>query len=157
MPATRAAAYLDALVAVWRAALPGVAVSDGPPLSDDAYEQLVCVGWDLWALGDSDAAAEISQAWALGTGVAVDEELRLTCSVAVQSGDTDMSALRVAATALLTSLTAALYPGGEYAASALNVPGVSWARLESARLVQRQTAQGAAAGFVFVVHVVTEV
>jgi hypothetical protein len=68
-----------------------------------------------------------------------------------------MSVVRAAATVLFGSLTAALYPGGEYAASALNVPGVSWARLESARLVQRQTAQGAAAGFVFVVHVVTDV
>jgi hypothetical protein len=158
MPATRAAAYLDALVAVWRAALPGVTVSDGPPLSDDAYEQLVCVGWDLFS-PDDDTAADIEQTWRdSGSGAVGEETVTLLCSVLAQNGDQDIAAVRTAATLLLLSLTDALRPAPGFPAdSSLGVPGVMWARLAVGRLVQRQTDLGVCAGYSFTVQVRSQV
>lgn len=105
---SRVPAVLDRLVTVFTGVLPAdVLVHDGPALTADPAQDVVCVGWD----GDDDGdgqAVEWTQEWSgLGAGRKA-ETIEVTCVLICWDGDDDLAATRTRAYQLFAALEAAL-------------------------------------------------
>ncbi|WP_433252868.1 hypothetical protein ACQPYK_08575 [Streptosporangium sp. CA-135522] len=105
---SRVPAVLDRLTAVFSGALPvDVLVHDGPVITADPAQDVVCIGWD----GDDDGdgqAVEWSQVWTgLGAGHK-NEAIDVTCVLITWDGDDDLAATRTRAYEHFALLEAAL-------------------------------------------------
>lgn len=101
-------AAIDRLVAVFRAALPGAQVADGP-LVRPARTAWAVVGGD-GPVGEEEDAARAVQSW---TGIGArrrDETIDVVCAVGTATGDpeTGMTARRAAAYRMLGAVETAL-------------------------------------------------
>ncbi|MEV7907700.1 hypothetical protein [Streptomyces anulatus] len=149
---SRVPAVLDRLVATFTTALPAsVAVHDGPTVTADPLQDVVCVGWD----GDDDGdgqAVEWTQEWAgLGAG-RKDESIDVTCVLICWDGDADVRATRARAYELFATLEAALRadPGQGFASP-------TTVAVTGGRLHQEQTADGVEVRLPFTVSIVTRI
>jgi hypothetical protein len=98
---TRTAVVVDALVATLRAALPGVAVIDGQPLSLDQPDVIV-VGFSA-----ERPAVEVTQE-RLDLHGGRQEQMSIVCLASAWRGDTSISAVRARSVELLDLVQAAL-------------------------------------------------
>lgn len=106
MTATTQHAAIEALVAMWSAAV-DVPVYDGPNAIENAPKGAVWVGYDPTA--EDGEAVSTSQDWAeLGAqNRSKDETGTITCAAAAWSGDSNTQPRRVAVAQLLTDLETA--------------------------------------------------
>ncbi len=96
---------LAALAAVLTAALPGVEVTDGPPLRNSAAMEALAVGYS--PSEDVDAAEVTTATGGLG-GTPDRETILIHCSLGVLNGDRDLTAARARAYELHSATGAAL-------------------------------------------------
>lgn len=101
-------ALLDALVALFTAALPTVTVFDGPGLSDATGGDYLFVGVADPDSDGGDNAVESTVEWAgLGKSARY-EQVVVRCAAVSWSGDEDVRARRVAAFAMFAAVEQAL-------------------------------------------------
>ncbi|MBB2909322.1 hypothetical protein FHS43_000568 [Streptosporangium becharense] len=143
---SRVPALLDRLVGLFTGALPGdVLILDGPAVTADPGQDVVCVGWD----GDDDGdgqAVDWAQDWTgLGAGVKT-ETIQVTCVLIAWDGDDDLAAARTRAYTHFAALEAALRAdvGAGFAPPAT-------VAITGGRLHQEQTRAGAQARVPFTV------
>jgi hypothetical protein len=104
--ATAVDAVVDALVAAFTAALPGVEVADGPPVEAPGVPDLVLVAHDQTP--DGDSTITIEQEWADLAASSRYERGQIPCCVVAQTGDVDIAGRRARAVQLLAACEAAL-------------------------------------------------
>lgn len=151
MTASTVAAAIDALVALFKAAVPvDSIVVDGPAVVDPgAYQNIVYVGVD-----DPDnetayaVAATAQQAWAWLGHVQRTEDADIHCSAVSWNGDADQKAARDNVYALLKLLTDSITTDPTLGGSVLMVVGVN-----SDNLLQSQDSAGAEAKLNFSVSI----
>lgn len=153
MTTSRAPAFIDALVALFRAE-PGLAdakVLDGPELGADSAFEVVTVGWDGDDEGDGQAV-ESTQEWA-GLGAhAKDEVLAVTCAAIAWSGKSDIRPVRVRAYELLAAVEDALRSD-----PSLGFPPPTTVALSVGNLWQQQGPNGALCRVVFTIAIKTRI
>lgn len=157
MTGSRWPAVADALVAALTTAsanpaspLYGAAVLDGPAVGAASALAAVAVGWQFD--DDVDAAGSIDQSYRTTGGASAwrDESAEIACAVRVVSGDTAISATRLAAFALLDGVSALLR-----ATPDLGLAGVLTVDLASGRVRQAQSPDGCGVVVEFAVRVVS--
>jgi hypothetical protein len=145
MATSRVPAVLDALLAACRAAsdLTGVAIVDGPPLTDLTNPDQVFIGWQPSA---DDVAAADAQDFAQLGAQRRDEQIDIRCYAESRSGDTVIKTVRDRAYALVGAVENLLRADATLAGTVL------WTHLVAGDLRQPQTDAGALAGVEFAVH-----
>lgn len=117
--------------------LEGVAVADGPEVSDTAAMDWLVVGFDGDPTGDFEAAQSIAEFSGLGTRR--EEQFQVTVAAICNRGDVDIVAARRRAYEIGSRVVAWLQ-----ASPSLGLPELE-AGVAATRLVQDQTDQGASA------------
>jgi len=149
MATSRVPAAIEALLAIWRAApgLAGVQILDGPPTVDQAGADYLSVGWSP----TSELAVEFVQEFNAAGARTRDEEFSILCFLDTWTGDTDVSARRTRAFALLAVCEESIRASSSNP-TAPNLGGaVLWAEIASGSLMQTSTDQGVRAAIPFVV------
>lgn len=117
--------------------LEGVAVADGPEVTDSAAADWLCVGFDGDPSGDFEAAQSVAEY--SGLGGRLEEQFQITVAAVANRGDNDIVAARARAYEI----------GGRVVAWLQASPSLGLRELEASvgatRLVQDQTEQGASA------------
>jgi hypothetical protein len=140
---------ITALLAILRAdaGLSGVQVLDGPPVGDQSDQDYVAVGWQ----DGSEESVQIVQDFNAAGARTRDENFAILCWLDTWTGDSDVSARRVRAFALLAVIENAI----RATAGAPNAPtlngSVMWAHLTNAVLKQANTDQGVRVGIAFTI------
>ncbi|GII89626.1 hypothetical protein Ssi03_76160 [Sphaerisporangium siamense] len=135
-------AVIDALVALVRAALPGVQVVDGQPMSSD--RDIVCIAFT----GEPGEAAVESTRAVEQLALEPDREsYTITCLASSLRGDADAKASRDRAYGLVDTIASAI------AADPRLDGAVTYTRLATESLTQQQTQNGAEATVRFLVAV----
>lgn len=130
---------IEALVGLGKTdpALEGVAVADGPEVSDSAAMDWLVIGFDGDPSGDFEAAQSVAEYAGLGTRR--EEQFQITVAAVANRGDVDVVAARRRAYEIGARVVAWLQAS----------PSLGLAELEAGvgatRLVQDQTDQGASA------------
>ncbi|MFF8980180.1 hypothetical protein ACF08A_25630 [Streptomyces cellulosae] len=117
--------------------LEGVAVSDGPEVTDSAAADWLCVGFDGDPSGDFEAAQSAAEFAGLGTRR--EEQFSITVAAVANRGDHNIVAARDRAYEIGGRVVAWLQ-----ASPSLGLPELE-AGVGATRLVQDQTEQGASA------------
>lgn len=140
-------AAIDALLAILRAdaGLSGVTVIDGPPVGDQSDQDYVAVGWQP----DGDESAQIVQDFNAAGARTRDEDFGISCWIDTWTGDSDVSARRTRAFALLAVVENAIRASGSSPMAPTLNGAVLWAHLTNAVLKQANTDQGVRAGIAF--------
>jgi hypothetical protein len=149
-------ATLDALLALWRAALPSVMFVDVLTLSgDDGRTAADNIARRVIVGGDPENAADLDfdREWAGLGALRMDESYDIPCHLECVSGDEDATALRDAAIDLFDSLSAAL--AADNTLGGLVQQGAAVLGRGSMRSEQRET--GASVQIRFQVHCETRV
>jgi hypothetical protein len=135
---------MNALLAMCRAApaLEGVAITDGPVVTDLSEPDRLFVGW---APG-LELAAQAQQDFASAGARRRDEGFDLTCYLESRSGDTDLAVRRARVYALQAVLEDLLRATDDEPEAPTLRGTVQWAHLTSSTLTQPQTTSGALAG-----------
>lgn len=131
-------AALASLLTICQAALPGVTVHDGPPITVGTKDYL-CVGYDP----DSDVAVEFTQVFAAARGPgnhSRKEEYEVLCQLVAFSGDVKILNRRTTGFALLGPIEDALRANPSLT-GALGSGGL--AQMSAGSLQQAQTNKGA--------------
>lgn len=142
MAASTVPAVLDALVAGFTSALPGVQVVDGQPITTDG--DVVCVGFSGLA---GEPAVESTRTREQLAVEPERESYDITCLASSWDGGTDAKAVRDRAYQLLDAVASWLAADRTLGGLVLST------RLSAESLIQEQTDQGAAATVRFTVHV----
>jgi hypothetical protein len=103
-------AVIDALISAVEAALPGVQVIDGPPITQDLQDQVVFIGWS-----QARPSTAISEIDATFHASGITEDFQIPCQARDYSGDGDMAACRTGVFTLLDAVESAaltLAPAG---------------------------------------------
>jgi hypothetical protein len=136
-------AALDAMLAAFRAALPGVQVLDGPDVAD-WEDELVIVGWSEQL---PSVAVDLARQSA---GVDDRETYDVACHISVVSGDTVLRPPRLRAFELFDSLVAELRRDQTLGGVVMRArPAV--VDLDQVQLEGEETAGGASVALTFVV------
>lgn len=149
---SRVPAVLDALVTLFTTQLAAdVTVADGPLVTDDPLEQVVCVGWDGDDTGDGQAVEWAQEYVGLGAPVK-DESFQVTCVAICWDGGDDMRAARNNVYTLFATIEAAVR-----ADKSLGLGPPSIAAITIGRLHQEANSDGVQARLPFVVDVTTRI
>lgn len=149
---SRVPAVLEALTATFTTALGANAVvNDGPLVTDDTLQNVVCVGWDGDDTGDGQAVEWVQQYQGLGAPVK-DERIQVTCAVICWDGDDDMAATRTRLYALFALIEAALR-----ADKSLGFASPTVVSIVGGRLHQEATADGMQVRLPFVIDIETRI
>jgi len=145
MLASRFPVIVDTLVSVLTAAnLPGVTVFDGPAPSAGDDLLMVIVGHD-GTLGETLSGRVSGQYVGIG-GQSRDEDIDVECCIIARSGDQQLQAVRLAATALEAQVEAILR-----ASPTLSTAGVFWHEITTYEVYQSND-RGAMCRLPFTVH-----
>ncbi|MGW0821833.1 hypothetical protein [Streptomyces sp. NPDC002845] len=133
---SRVPEVIDALVALGQADgdLDGVAVSDGPEVTEDSAQDWLIIGFDGDPAGDFQAAQTVG-GWA-GLGTRREEQFQITVAAIASRGDTDVRAARARAYEIGRVVETWLRT-----APNLGLPELE-AAIEASQLTQEQTDQG---------------
>lgn len=144
---------LDNLIALFEAApgLAGVKVLDGPTVTNDPLNEMVCVGYDGDPEGEGQAA-DFTQEWASIGQKAKAETFTITCAVVVWRGSTKVRPVRVRAYALLAEVENALR-----ADPSLGLPPPTVVAFASGGLFQAQRQSGMECRIPFQIAVKTRI
>lgn len=142
MTSTRLPAVIDALVALFTAALPDTCqVIDGPPLEAVPGDYLA-VGWSPLTTESASAPQTIASA----TGLSREEAISVTCWLDSAGGDaSDIRTRRLGAYALLAVIESALRSDNTLGGTV----NAGWLVIGDNRLVQEQTESGCVVGVEF--------
>lgn len=147
MATSRVPAAIDALVSILNGAevLSGVVVHDGHPGTDLEDADLVVVGWDP----ESGSSVDMRQDFNAAGARTRNEDFDVLCFAQSWTGDTDMSARRTRAFALLAAVEDALRATSAAPDAPTLGGAVLWAHLTAAQVTQARGPDGVIVGVSF--------
>ncbi|MGD6761354.1 hypothetical protein ACOKM5_20685 [Streptomyces sp. BH097] len=140
---------ITALLEILRAApgMTGVDVVDGPPLGDQADQDLVAVGWSP----NGDQAVEIAQNFNAAGARSRDEDFSITGWIDSWAGDLEVAVVRARVFELFGVIEQAVRASGPNPTAPTLNGAVLWAHLTRGLLRQALTEQGVKASLEFTV------